>query len=57
MLQGGPDALAAEVRYHRSCYAVYTDKRLAENDGLTKEDTVEGVAEANFWGGLSHLGR
>ena len=26
-LQCGPDAIAAEVWYHRSCYSAYTDKR------------------------------
>lgn len=46
-VQCGPDAIAADARYHRSCYAAFTDRRalqkllekkVAEEDGPEDEE-------------------
>lgn len=51
-IQGGPDAIAAEVRYHKSCYSAYTDKRALqslEEAGVAEEDSSAGGARSKFW--------
>ena len=50
-VQAGPDAIAAEIKYHKSCYSTYTDRRALqslEEAGVAEEDSVAGGARSKF---------